>query len=148
MPRTLWNDRDRRALDDRLIRLRPDARGLWGNFDAPRMLCHITDAVRSATGDVTCAPKQSPLRYAPINSLVMFYLPWPKSAPTAPELLTRRPDAWDTEVARYRAAVESLIAHPKDGLWAVHAAFGKLSGAQWGRLLYRHTDYHFRQFGV
>ena len=85
------------------------------------------DAVRSATGDVTCAPKQSPLRYAPINSLVMFYLPWPKSAPTAPELLTRRPDAWDTEVARYRAAVDSLISHPKDGPWAVHAAFVALS---------------------
>jgi hypothetical protein len=26
--------------------------------------------------------------------------------------------------------------------------FGKITGAQWGRLLYRHTDHHFTQFGV
>jgi hypothetical protein len=145
---TLWNERDRRALDARLARLTPDARGQWGAFDAPRMLCHITDAVRTAIGEVTCVPKQSPLRHAPINSLVMFYLPWPKSAPTAPELLARKPDTWEKEVARFRAAVDTLTKRPKDGAWPVHAAFGRLSGAQWGRLLYRHTDHHFTQFGV
>ena len=47
-----------------------------------------------------------------------------------------------------RAAIESLITRPKDGPWPLHAALGSISGAQWGRLLYRHTDYHFRQFGV
>ena len=60
MANTLWNERDRRALDDRLVRLTPDARGLWGSFDAPRMLCHITDAVRTATGDVQCAAQAEP----------------------------------------------------------------------------------------
>jgi len=148
MTHTLWSERDRRALDDRLARLTPDAPGLWGSFDAPRMLCHITDAVRWAIGEVTCAPKLSPLRHAPINSLVMFYLPWPKSAPTAPELLTRKPEAWETEVARFRAAVDALTKRPRDGPWPTHVAFGRLSGAQWGRLLYRHTDHHLKQFGV
>ena len=52
------------------------------------------------------------------------------------------------EVARFRAAVDALIKRPKDGAWPVHVAFGQLSGAQWGRLLYRHTDHHFKQFGV
>jgi len=148
MANTLWNERDRQALDDRLARLTPDACGRWGSFDAPRMLCHVTDAVRSATGGVACTPKASPLRYPIIKSLVMFYLPWPKGVPTAPELLTRKPEAWDTEVARFRAAVAALAARPKDGPWPVHAAFGQLSGDQWGRLLYRHTDHHFTQFGV
>ncbi len=148
MANTLWNDRDRQTLDARLARLTPDARGQWGGFDAPRMLCHVTDALRSATGDVTCTPTASPLRYPIINSLVMFYLPWPKSAPTAPELLARKPEAWDKEVARFRAAMDALAKRPKDGAWPAHAAFGKLTGAQWGRLLYRHTDHHFTQFGV
>ena len=78
----------------------------------------------------------------------MFYLPWPKSAPTAPELLARTPEAWDKEVARFRAAVDALTKRPKDGTWPIHVVFGRLSGAQWGRLLYRHTDHHFKQFGV
>jgi hypothetical protein len=145
---TLWDERDRRALDDRLARLTPDARGLWGSFDAPRMLCHITDTVRFATGDLACALKPSPFRYPPINTLVMFYLPWPKGVPTAPELIARTPEAWDTEVARFRAAVDALTKRPKDGAWPVHVVFGRLSGSQWGRLLYRHTDHHLKQFGV
>jgi len=78
----------------------------------------------------------------------MFYLPWPKSAPTAPELISRQPGNWDVEVARFRSALHDLTKRPRNGPWALHAAFGKLSGTQWGRLLYRHTDYHFKQFGV
>ena len=148
MANTLWNERDRRSIDERLARLTPNARGQWGSFDAPRMLCHVTDALRSATGDVACTPKASPLRYPVIKSLVMFYMPWPKGVPTAPELLAREPEAWDREVARFRTALDALAKRPKDGAWPVHAAFGKLSGAQWGRLLYRHTDHHFTQFGV
>jgi hypothetical protein len=148
VPKTLWNEEDRRELEGRLARLTPDARGAWGSLDAPRMLCHVTDAVLAATGDVKCAPKRSPLGYPVINSLVMFYLPWPKGAPTAPELLSRAPGAWDAEVARFRAALDALARRPTGGTWPVHVAFGRLSASQWGRLLYRHTDYHFKQFGV
>lgn len=148
MPGTLWNERDRRALDARLSRLTPDARPLWGTFDAPRMLCHITDAIRSATGEVPCASKAGPFRYPVIKTLVMFYLPWPKGVPTAPELLIRRPEAWPSEVARFRAAVDALTNRPTTGPWPIHAAFGRLTGTEWGRLLYRHTDHHFKQFGV
>ena len=148
MPHTLWNEDDRRALDARLAKLGPDTSGRWGGLDAPRMVCHITDAVRWATGNVICKPKASLLRYPPLNSLVMFYLPWPKSAPTAPELIAREPETWDIEVARFRSAVDELTGRPRNGAWPVHVAFGKLSGTQWGRFLYRHTDYHFKQFGV
>ena len=148
MAHTLWSEEDRRALEARLARLRPDAKALWGSFDAPRMVCHITDTVRSATGHLPCTPKPSPLRYPIIKSLVMFYLPWPKGAPTAQELISREPEAWDVEVARFRSAVADLTKRPLQGDWPVHVAFGKLSGPQWGRFLYRHTDYHLKQFGV
>ena len=114
MAHTLWNDDDRRALDVRLSKLQPDAKGLWGNLDAPRMLCHVTDAVRSATGDVVCTPKPSPLRYPPINSLVMFYLPWPKGAPTAVELISRQPENWDVEISRFRSAVGCTDQTPEE----------------------------------
>ena len=62
----------------------PNATPAWGSFNAPRMLAHVTDALRMATGDLPVAPRGGPLAFWPINSLVMFYLPWPKSAPTAP----------------------------------------------------------------
>ena len=112
------------------------------------MLCHITDAIRTATGEVKCQPKPSPLRYAPINSLVMFYLPWPKSAPDGARAPRAHAGKLGPGGGPFRAAVDALTKRPKDGTWPIHAAFGRLSGAQWGRLLYRHTDHHFQQFGV
>lgn len=30
----------------------------------------------------------------------------------------------------------------------VHAFFGKLTPAEWGMLMYKHTDHHLRQFGA
>jgi hypothetical protein len=34
------------------------------------------------------------------------------------------------------------------GPWPDHPAFGRLSGAAWGALSYKHIDHHLRQFGV
>lgn len=29
-----------------------------------------------------------------------------------------------------------------------HPFFGKMTGEDWGHLMYKHLDHHFRQFGV
>ena len=148
MANTLWNERDRRALDARLARLTPDARGHWGSFDAPRMLCHITDAVRSATGEVPCVAQAEPSSIPDYQFAGDVLHAVAEERADGARTPRSQPEAWDKEVARFRAAVDTLTKRPKDGTWPVHAAFGKLSGAQWGRLLYRHTDHHLTQFGV
>lgn len=148
MPKTVANDTDRRALLDRLARLTPETQAQWGKFNASRMLVHVTDALRSATGDLKVASKGTPFSRWPLNTLVMFHLPWPKGSPTAPELLARKPEAWDAEITRFRQALEAVAKRSPDGQWPVHAAFGNISGADWARLMYRHIDHHFTQFGV
>lgn len=148
MPRTLWNEGDRRAIAARLARLTPDSRPLWGAFDAPRMVCHITDTLRWATGDVQCVPKRSFLRYPVIRDLVMFHLPWPKGVPTSPELIARPPVAWEGELERFTLAMDAFAQRPINGSWPEHVTFGRLSGAQWGRLMHRHIDHHLTQFHV
>src|SRR5580765_2691180 len=134
MARTLWNPTDRDAVMRRFARLSPDARPRWGRFDAPRMLAHVTDAVRMATGEVAIAPRGGPLKYWPVNVLVMFYLPWPKGAPTAPELLSRRMVDWAGELKALEQAVDRFAARDIHGSWPPHPAFGDLDGRQWGRL--------------
>jgi hypothetical protein len=107
----------------------------------------VTDALRSSYGEVTPTPKASPLKHWPINSFVMFYLPWPRSVPTAPELLHRTPLDWTTELATLKSAMTRFVVREIDGPWAEHVAFGKIDGRQWGRLIYRHMDHHLHQFG-
>jgi hypothetical protein len=148
MAHTIWNAADRQDLLDRFDRLSPEVRPRWGSLDAPRMVTHVTDAVRASLGELALAPKVSPLKYWPINVLVMFYLPWPKSAPTAPELLTRTPENWRGELDTLRGCVDRFVARGSGGSWTPHVAFGPLSGEQWGRLTYRHMHHHLTQFGV
>ncbi len=148
MPRTLWNEGDRLAIAARVAQLTPDTRPLWGSFDAPQMVCHITDTLRWATGDVRCEPKRSFLRYPVIKTLVMFHLPWPKGVPTSPELIARPTGGLaGAKCSAFSRRWTRSDKRPIEGPWPEHAAFGRLSGAQWGRLLYRHTDHHLTQFG-
>ena len=144
---TIWSSADRDELLRRFEHLAPDARPKWGRLDAPRMVTHVTDALRSSLGELMLAPKPSPMKFWPINTLVMFYLPWPRGVPTAPELLSRKPAEWTAEIAALRSAMTRFVALEIDGPWPAHVAFGDIGGRQWGRLMYRHMDYHLGQFG-
>jgi len=147
MAATLWNETDRRAILTRLARLTPEAAPRWGRMDASRMVVHVTDALRMATGELSCAPLGGPLMLPLVKQLVMFYLPWPRGVPTAPELLSRRPEQWTHEIAALRAAIDVFATRSQSGAWPQHPAFGRLSGVEWGRLMYRHLDHHLTQFG-
>lgn len=144
---TIWNPADREAILARFERLSPEARPKWGKLDAPRMVTHVTDTLRSGIGEVTLRPTRSPLQYWPVNTLVMFYLPWPKGAGTAPELLERKPTEWKAELETLRAAVDRFIAREISGPWPAHVTFGRINGEQWGRLTHRHFEHHLGQFG-
>jgi hypothetical protein len=100
-------------------------------------------------GELTVPSKNLPLRYTPIKQLVIYVLPFPKSAPTAPELLKRCDGA---RLADERQAMTEMFARlaavkPGDPLQE-HPAFGVLSYDAYGVLLARHTDHHLKQFGV
>ena len=74
---------------DRVKRLNADAKPAWGKFNASGMLAHINDSYRMALGELYVKPKNLPIRFTPIKQLVIYVAPFPKGAPTAPELLAR-----------------------------------------------------------
>jgi hypothetical protein len=136
----------RSALVARLDRLSPDATPLWGKMTAPKMLAHITDAFRMALGELSVKPKRIPLVGSfPFKQLAIYVIPFPKSSPTAPEIIARAPEAFDVE----KANVKELLARLAGNVtYAAHPIFGTLSPAAWGTLGYKHLDHHLRQFGV
>jgi hypothetical protein len=143
---TFWDPVARRALVDRLDRLTTDAPRAWGTFDAAGMVAHLNDAARMATGDLPVRERWMPIRYTPLRQLLIFVLPMPKSAPTAPELLARCRGA---DLAREREALKAHLEKIANGAALVpHPAFGRLSHAEWGALIWKHSDHHLRQFGA
>ena len=146
--KSMWNSTDAREILERVARLRPDAPARWGRFTAPQMLCHLTDGARMAMGELAVAPRHLPIRYFPLKQLVLYVLPFPKGAPTAPELIARTATNWAGEVDELTRAYERFIGQQDRHDWPDHPAFGTMSGKAWATLMYRHTNHHLTQFGV
>lgn len=147
--KSFWDTTAREDLCRRVDRLTATAAPQWGRFNATQMLAHLNDAMRMTLGELVVKPKNLPLRYTPIKQLVIYALPFPKGAPTAPELLARCGDAcFADEQAIFRALADRLAAKPSGERWPEHPAFGRLTHDAWGVLAFRHTDHHLKQFGV
>ena len=148
--KTAWNDGDRRELQNRMAALAEDRKPLWGKMTAHQMVCHLAHSLRMATGDLHVAPKKMLLRFWPLKQLVIYFAPFPKNAPTAPELIiSGTSNSWNADVNDLRALCDLVAARAGDaGRWPPHPAFGQLTPRAWGVLIYRHLDHHLRQFGV
>ncbi len=146
--KTLWDNGTRKELKERLGRLQYDARPRWGKMNAPLMVAHLCYSFKMAMGELEVKSKKLPLRYSPLKEFVIYVLPFPKGAPTAPELLPEDTGDWAEGLADLRSRLEALAARDPKGKWPEHPAFGKLSHKQWGVLGYRHVDHHLKQFGV
>jgi hypothetical protein len=145
--KTLWNDANRRELDQRICRLTPEHRPLWGRMTAPQMVAHLAEAMRMATGELAIPMRRTPFRYPVLRQLLVYVAPMPKGLPTAKEL-QREPGAWEAEVADLRGMLERFAARDRTAPWPAHPVFGPLGAHAWGVLALRHCDHHLRQFGV
>ena len=146
---TIWDAAVRSSMVNRAGRLTDGTRPAWGKMNASGMMAHLNDSYRMALGDLKVKSKNLPLRYPGIKQLVIYALPFPKGAPTAPELVARCDGA--VLVDEHRAYVElmsRLGAVSAGATLADHPAFGNLTHNAYGVLIARHTDHHLRQFGL
>jgi hypothetical protein len=148
-PETVFDPAVRAALLARIERLRPDSRRHWGKMTPAQMLAHCTAALAEACGEG--ATRQSLIgrligRIALKRAL--GERPMPRNAPT--DRTYRMTDDRDFTVERERltAIINRFAAGGQaaaDG--QLHVFFGRLTGDEWGRLMYKHLDHHLRQFG-
>lgn len=144
---TLLVAEDRDAIVGRLRAVDPAGVPRWGTLTAPRMLCHVSDQLRLALGELSCRRFDTLFSRTAMKWLVVStgFEPPPGKVRTMPELLSTVPTTWAADLA----TCERLIGDVGKGTaWAVHPFFGPLDGREWGRLAWKHLDHHLRQFGV
>lgn len=146
--KTMFSAGDRAAIVERINRLTPEHSPKWGKMNVSQMIVHLADAVRMATGELPVKSKKLPVRFSPIKELIIYVFPFPKSAPTAKELLSRVPAEWTNEREDLLRQIDHLATLAGKTDWPDHPAFGKLSRTDWGVLGYKHCDHHLKQFGV
>jgi len=144
---TLFAERDRNAVVRRLRTLTPQHQRRWGKMLVHQMLCHVSDQMRVALGDLPSRPYGKLLS----GQLARWYaihtpLPWPRGkVRTSPEMLTAKPAAWEADI---RSCEELIARFGRERPVAVHPRFGRLSPREWSILAAKHLDHHFTQFGV
>lgn len=144
---TLLRPEVERELQERLMKLSRETPGRWGRMSAAQMLRHLAGAIRMATGDLHIARRNTPLRLFPIKQLIVFVLPFPRGAPTAPALIAKDEADFDRERREVSALLAGFATRNLES-WPDHPAFGPLTRDQWGVMVWKHADHHFRQFGV
>ena len=146
---SILNDVDRTAILQRIGSVTSASAPRWGRMDAKAMLTHLKQSALMALGELPVASKSKrAFQVFPIKHLILHVVPFPKGAPTAPELLI--PDAASVDDIRSElvSLLERIGAGPRAGDGPVHPLFGRLSFREWGVATYKHTDHHLRQFGA
>jgi hypothetical protein len=133
----------------RMARVTSASTPRWGRMDATAMLAHLRLAALMALGELPVACKSKRLfQVFPVKHLILHVAPFPRSAPTAPELLAASEGTFDEIRSELVSLMDRIGAGPRAGDGPVHPLFGRLTFAEWGVATYKHTDQHLRQFGA
>src|SRR6266498_1319255 len=137
--RTLFDAANRQSLVARINALEPKAARQWGKMDPAQMLCHCGRALETATGDRPMKQKFLGKILTPlIRSSIIGEKPFSKSSPTDPTFVVSDERDFAAERTRLLALIDRLVERgaPAAGN-ETHAFFGKISGEEWGELMYK-----------
>jgi len=147
--KTLFDAADRESLVARLNALQSTSVRQWGKMEPAQMLCHCAIALETATGDRPMKQAFLGKLLTPlIRSSVLGEKPFGKNSPTDPSFVVSDPRDFAAERTRLTGLIQRFVDRgPAAAGNQTHAFFGKLSGEEWGVLMYKHIDHHLRQFG-
>ena len=147
--KTLFDAADRSALVARINALDAAAARQWGKMDPAQMLCHCGRALETATGDRPMKQKLIGKILAPlVRKSALGEKPFGKSSPTDPTFVVADTRDFAAEKARLLSLIDRFAQRDAAAVGKeTHAFFGKLTGEEWGELMYKHIDHHLRQFG-
>jgi Protein of unknown function (DUF1569) len=148
--KTLFESSDRESLLARLDVLKPDSPRQWGKMNPAQALCHCAIAMEACTG-------VRPMKQKLIGKILMPFIkksflsekPWSRNSPTDPSFIVADEREFAAERARLKGLIQQFVDRgPAAAGNETHAFFGKLTGQQWGEVMYKHVDHHLQQFGV
>jgi len=146
---SILNETDRAAISNRLRSLSISSTGRWGTLDVTGMLKHLHLSALMAIGEMEVpSANKRVFQVFPLKYLLLYVLPFPKGAPTAPKLKPTAAASLEEERAALLELIERIGTGPKDGAGPDHPLFGPLTRREWGVVTYKHADHHLKQFGA
>lgn len=146
---SILNDSDRATICGRVRALSASSTRRWGKMSVTEMLQHLRLSAHMAVGELEVGSvNKRAFRTFPLKHLLLYVLPFPKGAPTAPELYPEAAAPFEEERAAVLTLLDRLGTGSREGAGPVHPLFGPLSWREWGAVTYKHVDHHLKQFGA
>jgi hypothetical protein len=145
----LFTPADRQSLLERLAKLQPGAQRQWGKMTPAQALTHCSRALEVATGDLPLQQRLIGKIFAPlVRRSLLGEKPFPTNSPTDPAFVVTD----ERDFAKAKQHLNEVIGRfvqrgPDEAAKRVHSFLGRLSGEEWGIMMYKHVDHHLRQFG-
>ena len=146
---SILNESDQAAIVARVRSLSDSSTARWGRMSVTEMLQHLRLSARMTVGELEVASaNKRAFQVFPLKHLILYMFPFPKGAPTAPELRPVDSVAFEEERAGVLTLLEQIGAGPREGAGPEHPLFGPLSWREWGAVTYKHVNHHLKQFGA
>jgi hypothetical protein len=147
--RSILNDGDRAEIVRRMQSLSASSARRWGSMDVTGMLQHLGLSARMTLGELAVpSSNKRVFQMFPLKHLILYVLPFPKGAPTAPLLKPGDAASFEEERSALLEMLERIGAGPQEGTGPAHPLFGPMTWREWGVVTYKHADHHLRQFGA
>jgi Protein of unknown function (DUF1569) len=148
---TLGAPEGHQEIVNRIARLSPRDKPLWGRMSVHQMICHLNDSYQVGLGEKFASPAGGPLTRTLIKWIALWApLKWMKEYPTRPEVEQGKGGTVPVDFETDRKALLAVVERFSKDLprqWSPHPVFGPMNAREWRRWGYLHADHHLRQFG-
>jgi len=146
--KNLFDPEVKREIINRINRLTPDSKPLWGKMNVSQMLAHLQVPIGVAVGRHKLKRSLFGKIMGPIARPMLYnHKPFRRALPTDKSfIMTGTDKVFETEKMNLLHMVQgfsesALVNEP-------HPFFGKLTAEQWSKGTWKHLDHHLQQFGV
>lgn len=149
--KNVFKQSDAAEVIDRINKLNPETKALWGKMNVTQMLAHCNVTYELIYEDKHQKPNafMKLVLKLLVKSSVVGEKGYKKNNPTAPQFLIKEERNFEIEKKRlvdYINKTQQLGESEFDG--KVSHSFGKLNKTEWNNMFYKHLNHHLAQFGV
>jgi hypothetical protein len=151
--KSILDSSTQKEIEKRILSLNETSNRLWGKMKVNEMICHCSDQVKMAVGEIPTKYVGNFLLSTIVKHLILLGMPAPKGkVETVSELKQGVKGTRPTTIEQDKKTLLNFVQNFKSIIAknsnVVHPAFGKLTTEQWARLCYIHLDHHLKQFSV
>lgn len=148
---SLFNTTDNNAFIQRIQKLTPESKPLWGKMTVAQMLAHCQQPLKVAFGELTLKKSIPGILFGSYfkKKFLKADNTFSKNSPTDPAFIVKNDKNFEEEKNKLIPLIQKLAI---EGAASIrnekHPFFGNMNPQEWDIIQTKHLDHHLRQFGV